>query len=251
MNTFLLPASLCPRLLFRKDRGELSGGKPLVASQQGDDLPIRGYKEASWSREPHQLWSSIAEETRMEGCFWKTLLVVGALATGGTSSLQHKSLSYDEAVDLAVSIYNSKSGEDSMYRLLEAVPQPEWDPLSESNQELNFTIKETECQVEEERSLKECDFEEDGVVMECRGYYFFGETPSVLVLTCEPVAEEEEGDKEEEKEVEEEEKEEDEKDQPRRVKRFKKFFKKLKKSVKKRVKKFFKKPRVIGVSIPF
>nr|B6S2X2.1 RecName: Full=Cathelicidin-related peptide Oh-Cath; AltName: Full=Cathelicidin-related antimicrobial peptide; Short=Oh_CRAMP; AltName: Full=Vipericidin; Flags: Precursor [Ophiophagus hannah]ACF21002.1 cathelicidin-related protein precursor [Ophiophagus hannah] len=191
----------------------------------------------------------------MEGFFWKTLLVVGALAIGGTSSLPHKPLTYEEAVDLAVSIYNSKSGEDSLYRLLEAVPPPEWDPLSESNQELNFTIKETVCLVAEERSLEECDFQEDGAIMGCTGYYFFGESPPVLVLTCKPVGEEEEQKQEEgneeEKEVEKEEKEEDEKDQPRRVKRFKKFFKKLKNSVKKRAKKFFKKPRVIGVSIPF
>ncbi|XP_058035976.1 cathelicidin-related peptide Oh-Cath [Ahaetulla prasina] len=183
----------------------------------------------------------------MEGSFWKTLLVVGALAVGGTSSVPHKPLNYDEAVDLAVSIYNNRSGEDSLYRLLEAVPQPEWDPLSESNQELNITLKETVCQVAEERSLEECSFQEDGMVMGCTGYYFFGEAPPVLVLTCEPVAEEEV----EEEGNQEEEEEEDEKDQPRRVKRFKKFFKKAKKSLKKRVKKFFKKPRVIGVSIPF
>nr|QBZ68899.1 cathelicidin precursor [Trimerodytes annularis] len=191
----------------------------------------------------------------MEGCFWKILLVVGALTIGGTSTLAHKPLTYDEAVDLAVSIYNSKSGEDSLYRLLEAVPPSEWDPLSESNQDLNFTIKETVCQVAEERSLEECDFQEDGVVMECTGYYFFGETPPVLVLTCEAVGEEEEAEQQQEEgngeEAEKEEKDEDKKDQPRRVKRFKKFFKKLKKSVKKHVKKFFKKPKVIGVSIPF
>ncbi|XP_026580595.1 cathelicidin-related peptide Pt_CRAMP2 [Pseudonaja textilis] len=184
----------------------------------------------------------------MEGFFCKTLLVVAALAIGGTSSLPHKPLTYEEAVDLAVSTYNGKSGEESLYRLLEAVPPPKWGPLSESNQELNLTIKETVCLVAEERSLEECDFQDDGAVMGCTGYFFFGESPPVLVLTCEPLGEDEEQNQEEE---EEEEKEEDEKDQPRRVKRFKKFFRKLKKSVKKRVKKFFKKPRVIGVSIPF
>nr|B6S2X0.1 RecName: Full=Cathelicidin-related antimicrobial peptide Na_CRAMP; AltName: Full=Cathelicidin-NA antimicrobial peptide; AltName: Full=Vipericidin; Flags: Precursor [Naja atra]ACF21000.1 cathelicidin-related protein precursor [Naja atra] len=191
----------------------------------------------------------------MEGFFWKTLLVVGALTISGTSSFPHKPLTYEEAVDLAVSVYNSKSGEDSLYRLLEAVPALKWDALSESNQELNFSVKETVCQMAEERSLEECDFQEAGAVMGCTGYYFFGESPPVLVLTCKSVGNEEEQKQEEgneeEKEVEKEEKEEDQKDQPKRVKRFKKFFKKLKNSVKKRAKKFFKKPKVIGVTFPF
>uniref|UniRef100_A0A8C6XWF6 Vipericidin n=1 Tax=Naja naja TaxID=35670 RepID=A0A8C6XWF6_NAJNA len=98
----------------------------------------------------------------MEGFFWKTLLVVGALTISGTSSFPHKPLTYEEAVDLAVSVYNSKSGEDSLYRLLEA------DALSESNQELNFSVKETVCQMAEERSLEECDFQEAGVSGWCQ-----------------------------------------------------------------------------------
>ncbi|XP_032093162.1 cathelicidin-related peptide Oh-Cath-like [Thamnophis elegans] len=187
----------------------------------------------------------------MEGCFWKALLVVGALAISGTTTLAHKPLTYDEAVNLAVSTYNNKSGEGTLYRLLEAVPPPEWDPLSEGNQELNFTIKETVCKVAEELSLEECSFQEDGAAMECTAYFFFGEKPPLLVLTCEAVSEEEEEEEEGNEEEKEVGKEEDKKDQPRRVKRFKKFFKKIKKSVKKRVKKFFKKPRVIPISIPF
>ncbi|KAG8148197.1 putative Cathelicidin-related peptide Oh-Cath protein, partial [Naja naja] len=120
----------------------------------------------------------------MEGNFWKALLVVGALSIGGTSSLPHKPLTHDKAVGLAVAIYNSKAGEDSLYRLLEAVPQPEWDPSSESNQVLNFTMKETVCPVEDLRSLEQCDFQEDGVVKQCRGYYFFEERPPVIVIMC-------------------------------------------------------------------
>nr|AKJ54480.1 cathelicidin precursor [Hydrophis cyanocinctus] len=184
----------------------------------------------------------------MQGFFWKTLLVVAALTIGGTSSLPHKPLTYEEAVDLAVSIYNSKSREEFLYRVLDAVPPPKWDPLSESNQELNFTIKETVCPVAEERSLEECGFQEDGAVMGCTGYFFFGESPPVLVLTCEPLVEEEQQKQEEGNEEEKEEKEEDEKDQPRRVKRFRKFFKRLLKSVRRAVKKFRKKPRLIGLS---
>ncbi|XP_070585923.1 cathelicidin-related peptide Oh-Cath-like [Erythrolamprus reginae] len=194
----------------------------------------------------------------MEGSLWKTLLVVGALAIGSSSSLSHKNLTYDEALNLAVTTYNNKSGEGSVYRLLEAAPSPEWDPSSESNQELDFYMKKTVCRVGDGRRSEECSFQEDGEVLECKSYFFFREAPSIVVITCETVKEKEEDedddeddDDDDDDDEKEEENKEDEKDHPRRVKRFKKFLKKVKKSAKKRLRKFFKKPRGIGVSTRF
>ncbi|KAM6449247.1 cathelicidin-related peptide Oh-Cath-like isoform 2-T2 [Liasis olivaceus] len=175
----------------------------------------------------------------MEGCFWRILLVAGTLsAAWATPLLPHKPLTYEEAVAFGVELYNEKAGEDSRYRLLEAVPQPEWDPTSESTQELNFTIKETVCLVQEERAEDECDFKEDGLVKECSGYYFLNERPPVAVLTCEMV-----GGKEEETEEEKEEKE-----QPKRVKRFENFFRELEK----KFREFFRVYRItIGTTFRF
>uniref|UniRef100_A0A8C6XUV8 Vipericidin n=1 Tax=Naja naja TaxID=35670 RepID=A0A8C6XUV8_NAJNA len=100
----------------------------------------------------------------MEGFFWKTLLVVGALTISGTSSFPHKPLTYEEAVDLAVSVYNSKSGEDSLYRLLEAVPAPMWVRTLHFRSIVDFTLRrETVCPAKEEASLDKCDFKEGGV----------------------------------------------------------------------------------------
>ncbi|XP_058038757.1 cathelicidin-related peptide Oh-Cath-like [Ahaetulla prasina] len=181
----------------------------------------------------------------MDGFFWKTLLVVGTLTIGGTSSRPHKPLPYDKAVELGVAIYNSKAAKDFLYRLLEAPPQPEWDPSSESTQVLNFTMKETVCPVESEHSLEECDFQGDGVVRQCKGYYFFEERPPVIVVICAPVAGLEEKKREEE---EKEEEEEEEEGQPGRVKRFKKFFKKIKKGIKKVMRKA---PMAIGAHLPW
>ncbi|XP_039224740.1 cathelicidin-related peptide Oh-Cath-like [Crotalus tigris] len=141
----------------------------------------------------------------MEGYFWKTLLVLGALSASGRGEPSHKPLTYQKALELGVANYNNKAGEDLLYQLLEAVPQPEWDPNSEGTQELKFTIKETVCPVEEGRALEECDFKEDGVVRECTGNYFLGEKPPLAFVTCDAV----EG-IEEEEEVEEEKKDEDE-----------------------------------------
>lgn len=44
----------------------------------------------------------------------------------GSSSLPPTPLTSDQALELGVAIYNSQAGEDSLYRLLEAVPRPEW-----------------------------------------------------------------------------------------------------------------------------
>ncbi|XP_070812651.1 cathelicidin-related peptide Oh-Cath-like [Pituophis catenifer annectens] len=186
----------------------------------------------------------------MEGFFWKTLMLVGILSASGSPHLPRNPLTYDEALHLGVEIYNKKAGEDSLYRLLEDVPQPEWDPYSESNQELNFTIKQTVCPVEEEFSMEECDFKENGLVRQCTGYYFLEERPPVAVLTCDAVegsAKEEE--KEEEKKKEEKEKKKDSCwDRPKRVKRFKNFFKKIRDGIHD----FFQNNRfVIGVNFRF
>uniref|UniRef100_A0A670ZGK2 Vipericidin n=1 Tax=Pseudonaja textilis TaxID=8673 RepID=A0A670ZGK2_PSETE len=104
----------------------------------------------------------------MEGNFWKTWVVVGTLSFLGASSLPHaKPLTYKEVVALA--IYNSRSGEDCVYRLLGASAEPQWDPISESYQELNFTIKETMCLLEDVVFFDECDFKEGGVSDGCKG----------------------------------------------------------------------------------
>ncbi|XP_032073060.1 cathelicidin-related peptide Oh-Cath-like [Thamnophis elegans] len=134
--------------------------------------------------------------------FWKTLLLVGALSASGRSAPSEGPLSFEEAVEQGVDIYNSNPEEDSLYRLLEAVPQPDWDPNSESTQELKFTIKETVCSKEEEGSLDKCNFKEGGVVIECTGEFFLQEKPLVAVLTCEAVDGIEEEEEEEVKEKE-------------------------------------------------
>ncbi|XP_032090771.1 cathelicidin-related peptide Oh-Cath-like [Thamnophis elegans] len=168
----------------------------------------------------------------MEGFFWKTLLLVGALSASGDSAPSQSPLSFEAAVEQGVVIYNSKAEGDTLYRLLEAAPQPDWDPNSDGTQELKFTIKETVCRPEGEVSLDKCDFKEDGVVRECTGEFFLGEKPPVAVVTCEAVEEieeEEEEEKAEEGEEKEEEKnqeEEEEEDEPERLKKLRKKIKK-------------------------
>ncbi|KAG8148192.1 hypothetical protein E2320_022598 [Naja naja] len=151
----------------------------------------------------------MAKEPTMEGIFWKTLLVVGALSASGHCAPSQKVLTYAEAVEQGVVNYNKKAKEDSLYRLLEAVPRPGWDPNSKGTQELIFTIKETVCPAKKEASLDKCDFKEGGVVRECTATYFLGEKTPVAVLDCIAV----EGVQKEEKEVKEKKNQEEEEKQ--------------------------------------
>nr|XP_034985704.1 cathelicidin-B1-like [Zootoca vivipara] len=99
----------------------------------------------------------------MESSFWRVLLLVGAAAASTVLPPAKEPLSHEDAVALAVDLYNQKADEDFIYRLLKAAPQPNWGASSESTQELNFTIQETECLAEEEeRPVEECSFRDGG-----------------------------------------------------------------------------------------
>ncbi|TFK05538.1 deuterosome protein 1 [Platysternon megacephalum] len=64
---------------------------------------------------------------RMETCCRHVLLLVIVAAAATAVPSQHKTLSYEEAIALAVDFYNQGSGIDHAFRLLKADPQPEWD----------------------------------------------------------------------------------------------------------------------------
>ncbi|XP_070582967.1 lutzicidin-like [Erythrolamprus reginae] len=171
----------------------------------------------------------------MEGCLWKILLLVWALSGSGSCAPSQAPLSYEEAVEQGVAMYNSDAKEGPLYRLLEAVPQPDWDPNSEGTQELKFSLKETVCAAEEEGSLDKCNFKEGGMVRQCTTTFFLGEEPPKAVLTCDAVegAEEEE---EEEEQVEVKEEEEDDSERSKFGKKIGKGIKNIGKGVKKGVK---------------
>uniref|UniRef100_A0A674IP61 Uncharacterized protein n=1 Tax=Terrapene triunguis TaxID=2587831 RepID=A0A674IP61_9SAUR len=62
----------------------------------------------------------------METCCRRVLLLVTVAAAATAVPSQHKTLSYEEAIALAVDFYNQGSGIDHAFRLLKADPQPEW-----------------------------------------------------------------------------------------------------------------------------
>ncbi|XP_053120695.1 cathelicidin-related peptide Oh-Cath-like [Hemicordylus capensis] len=126
----------------------------------------------------------------MERSFWKVLMMVGAAAAAITLAPRQKPLTYKEAVMLAVDLYNERAAENFTFRLINAIPQPEWDANSKSTQELNFTIKETGCPAQEECPEEESSFRCDGLVKACSGYYFLEEFPPVTIVSCDEVEDE-------------------------------------------------------------
>ncbi|CAM4524060.1 unnamed protein product [Lepidochelys olivacea] len=120
---------------------------------------------------------------------WGVLMMLGVAVATTTSSLP-QTRSYEVAVSHAVDLYNQKAPGDSLFRLLEADPQPGWDENSQSTQELNFLIKETVCPVSEKAVTEQCDFKEDGLVRDCSGYIFPEQQLATILITCDTVAEE-------------------------------------------------------------
>uniref|UniRef100_A0A8C3HP95 Uncharacterized protein n=1 Tax=Chrysemys picta bellii TaxID=8478 RepID=A0A8C3HP95_CHRPI len=104
---------------------------------------------------------------RMETCCRRVLLLVTVAAAATAVPSQHKTLSYEEAIALAVDFYNQGSGLDRAFRLLKADPQPEWDVSSKTIQPVKFTVQETVCLVSGKRDISQCEFKEDGVRITC------------------------------------------------------------------------------------
>ncbi|XP_065254296.1 uncharacterized protein LOC135873600 [Emys orbicularis] len=128
---------------------------------------------------------------RMETCCRRVLLLVIVAAAATAVPSQHKTLSYEEAIALAVDFYNQGSGIDHAFRLLKADPQPEWDMTSNLRQELKFMVKETVCPVSENLNGTECDFRDNGVVRDCSGFFSTQQESPIVIINCNTVTKEE------------------------------------------------------------
>ncbi|XP_033022220.1 cathelicidin-related peptide Oh-Cath-like [Lacerta agilis] len=122
----------------------------------------------------------------MTSCLWRVLVILGFSAAAVALAPQRVALSYEEAVSLTAELYSQKAEVDFAFRLLEAKPQPDWDPRSEEPQDLEFTVKETTCSAAQLLTAADCDFKEDGVVKECSGT-FSNQQQAPVDLSCDPV----------------------------------------------------------------
>ncbi|XP_007442672.1 cathelicidin-related peptide Oh-Cath-like [Python bivittatus] len=115
----------------------------------------------------------------------RILLVLSLVVRGSVWAVEGEILSYDAALSLAVNLYNQESGWDVVFQLLEAKPQPEWDPSSKARQKLDFTLKETTCPTSQNLNLEVCDFKEQGVVVECSGSSLAQPGAPIIQFSCE------------------------------------------------------------------
>ncbi|XP_015277840.1 PREDICTED: cathelicidin-2-like [Gekko japonicus] len=122
----------------------------------------------------------------MEG---RILLMLGLAVAATAMPPAQEELGYEEAVSLAIDLYNQEPGVARAFRLLEAKPQPEWDPSLQSLQELEFTVRETTCPPSEQLNTDKCDFKADGVVKECYGTIFSEQGAPVVQYLCETAVE--------------------------------------------------------------
>ncbi|XP_015277841.1 PREDICTED: cathelicidin-related peptide lutzicidin-like [Gekko japonicus] len=122
----------------------------------------------------------------MQNCYWALMLVVGVVAAGPTRPTP---LSYEQVVDLAVATYNQELGSENAFRLLEAEPQPDWDPSAQTVQVLKFTIKETVCRADENPDVTQCAEKEDGIDRDCSGFYSADQNRPMILVECEDVDE--------------------------------------------------------------
>nr|UXN85429.1 cathelicidin 1 [Alligator mississippiensis] len=117
---------------------------------------------------------------------WGVLLGLAMLVASASAS-QHKMLSYEEAVSLAVDFYNQEPGIDHAFRLLRADPQPAWDMTSKPRQELQFVVRETVCPRAQDPPASECDFKDNGLVRNCTGLFSMERESPTVIITCDTV----------------------------------------------------------------
>ncbi|XP_058035981.1 cathelicidin-related peptide Oh-Cath-like [Ahaetulla prasina] len=114
---------------------------------------------------------------------WTALLLLGLAA----AAPQTQVLTYEQAVASAIDLYNQQRPSEFAFRLLEAEPQPNWDPNSKTAQALKFSIKETVCPSSQTRNLTQCDFKDDGLDKDCSGIYSALEQPPIFNVQCEDI----------------------------------------------------------------
>ncbi|KAM6169260.1 cathelicidin-related peptide Pt_CRAMP2-like [Rhynchocyon petersi] len=124
------------------------------------------------------------ECTRMSALL---LLLLGLTWAEPPSLPKDVSLSYTEALELAINSYNNEldNEEEYAFRVLEAEPQPDWDPTLSEPQSLDFTIKETECTRLENVNPEKCPFQDKGQVNNCLGI-ITSDKKINMAITCEP-----------------------------------------------------------------
>ncbi|KAM3823562.1 batroxicidin-like [Vipera latastei] len=115
------------------------------------------------------------------------LLLLLGLATAAP---QTRVLTQPQALASALALYNQQGASPFAFRLLEAEPQPDWDPQRPTPQGLKFSIKETVCPSSQTHNLTQCDYKEDGLDQDCSAIYSTQQESPIVSVQCEDMDQE-------------------------------------------------------------
>ncbi|XP_053786352.1 cathelicidin-5 [Desmodus rotundus] len=94
-------------------------------------------------------------------------------------------LSYNEAVLRAVEVFNQRSSEASLYRLLGLDQQPpDEDENPNTPKPVSFTVKETVCPRTTQLPPEQCEFKENGLVKQCFGTVTLAQVNGSFDINC-------------------------------------------------------------------
>ncbi|XP_069067055.1 cathelicidin-related peptide Pt_CRAMP2-like isoform X2 [Pleurodeles waltl] len=123
----------------------------------------------------------------MDGWLKLTLLLCVVLPDSSVPLPTHPVTSKQfQLISDAIELLNF-SAKGSVFRLLFPEVWLVADHATRSLQQLNFTIKETECFIGEEserENLEKCDFKDGGIVKECSVYFLIDQGTEAPVINC-------------------------------------------------------------------
>ncbi|XP_056341971.1 cathelicidin-2-like [Oenanthe melanoleuca] len=111
------------------------------------------------------------------------LLVVAVL--GGACALPApESFSYTQALVQAVDSFNQRPEVKNAFRLLSAEPEPAPGLELSSLHGFNFSMMETSCASSSRSDPEDCDFKENGLILECLGLVKNMQESPELEVSC-------------------------------------------------------------------
>nr|XP_058933106.1 cathelicidin-4-like [Kogia breviceps] len=143
--------------------------------------PRRDIKEGPACWEEADLGTMETQRAMLVLGRWSLWLLLLGLVVPSASA---QTLSYREAVLLAVDRFNERSSEANLYRLLELDPPPKADQDLDTPKPVSFTVKETVCPRTTQQPQEQCDFKENGLVKQCVGTVTLDQSKDQFDIDC-------------------------------------------------------------------
>ncbi|XP_049633648.1 15 kDa protein B-like [Suncus etruscus] len=113
---------------------------------------------------------------------WRMLVLMVGLAA--LACVAQSRANYEEIVTQALQIFNQGQRGQPLFRLVQTFPAPGL-VISKSPWPLQFQIKETVCQANQQRESQNCAFRDNGEERQCSGaFVVHGQVTRALLVRC-------------------------------------------------------------------